>query len=222
MGNMGDISSKCNSFGYAWCNFVDVFERYWMTLHDKRDRKIASASYEEQTKRKLRLDSLVNDWRDMIGLSQSEDCKKPESKRSKSERSKSERSKPERQSKCSRASSASSNSSILSRKKEEMTLAQLKQQQLKIRQTFEEKEQELKRSKQLTEAEMENTRAAVSLEINQRAEEEKNCESKVNQDHLLQTNLLRREEIAAGQEASNIYTLRKVSSLLPSTETIYK
>ena len=68
-GNVGDISSKYNSFGNAWCNFVDVHERYWMTLHDERDREIASASYEEQTKRKLRLDSLVNDWRDMIGLS---------------------------------------------------------------------------------------------------------------------------------------------------------
>ena len=196
---MGNISSKCRRFGNAWCNFVDVHERYWMTLHDERDRKIASASYEEQTKRKLQLDSLVNDWRDMIGLSRSEDCKKPESKKSKSERSK-----PERQSKCSRASSTSSNSSILSRKKEEMALAQLKLQQLKIQQIFEEKEQELKRSKQLTEAEMEITRTAVSLEIYQRAEEEKNCKSKVNQEQLLQTDLLRREEIAAGQEASRI------------------
>ena len=59
-----------------------------------------------------------------------------------------------------------------------MALAQLKLRQLKIRQTFEEKEQELKRSKQLTEAEMEITRAAVSLEIYQGAEEEKNCESR--------------------------------------------
>ena len=85
-----------------------------------------------------------------------------------------------------------------------MALAQLKLQQLKIRQTFKEKEQELKRSKQLTEAEMEITRAAVFLEIYQRAEEEKNCESKVNQEQLLQTDLSRREEIAAGQEASRI------------------
>ena len=137
---------------------------------------------------------------------------------------------------------------------------------------------------------MEITRAAVSLKIYQRAEEEKNCESKVNQDQLLQTDLLRREEIAAGQEgsriteesrentnctnreemlaatsherppahnneivsglldgqylheknvplvnvlsktndlpdqteATSVYTLQKVSSLLPSTETIYK
>ena len=81
-GNMGDILSKYKSFDNARCNFVDVHERYWMMLHGERDRKIASASYEEQTKRKLRLDSLVNDWRDMIGLSRSEDCKKPESKKS--------------------------------------------------------------------------------------------------------------------------------------------
>ena len=51
-----------------------------MMLHDESDRKIVSASYEEQTKRKLQLDTLVNDWRDMIGSSRSEDYKKPESK----------------------------------------------------------------------------------------------------------------------------------------------
>ena len=51
---------------------------------------------------------------------------------------------------------------------------------------------------------MEITPAAVFLEIYEKAEEEKNCESKVNQEQLLQTDLLRREEIAAGQEASRI------------------
>ena len=88
-----------------------------------------------------------------------------------------------------------------------MALAQLKLQQLKIRQTFEEKEQELKRSKQLTEAEMEITRAAVSLEIYQGAEEEKNCESKVNREQLLQTGLLSRQEIAAGPNPVRLQTL---------------
>lgn len=35
-GNVGDISSKYKSFGNAWCNFVDVHERYWMTTRGKR------------------------------------------------------------------------------------------------------------------------------------------------------------------------------------------
>ena len=61
-----------------------------------------------------------------------------------------------------------------------MALAQLKLHQLKICQTFEEKKQELKRSKQLAAAEMDINRAAVSLEIYQKAEEEKDNESRVN------------------------------------------
>ena len=51
---------------------------------------------------------------------------------------------------------------------------------------------------------MEMNRAVVSLEIYQKAEEEKDNESRVNQEHLLQTDLLRREEIAPGQKSSRI------------------
>ena len=60
-GNMGDISFKYNSFGNAWCNFIDFHERCWMMLHDESDQKIVSANYKEQMKGKLRIDSLVND-----------------------------------------------------------------------------------------------------------------------------------------------------------------
>jgi hypothetical protein len=46
------------------------------------------------------------------------------------------------------------------KKREEIALAQLKLEELKVRQGFEEKEQELKRMKELAEAEMKVKRTA--------------------------------------------------------------
>ena len=81
-----------------------------------------------------------------------------------STRSKFEDDKPEEsKSGSQQVSQVNSNLSIISKKREEIALAQLKLAELKVRQGFEEKEQELKRMKELDEAEMKVKRAAVVL-----------------------------------------------------------
>ena len=157
-----------------------LIEKYFDLLEGESVMKEACASYEEQKTRRLNIDAMVNEWRDVVEMAQLIESKSI----SKQARS---RSKGTKSTKSSHVSSApSSNLSIISQKKEEIALAQFKLEQLKIRQSFEEREQELKRSKDLAEAEMEVNRAAVSLEIYQQAEEEKERSSKgdILEDHF--------------------------------------
>ena len=54
--NVGDILLRLNKFDKAWCEFVDVHEGL---VQNETDKQNACASYEEQSKRKTKLDALA-------------------------------------------------------------------------------------------------------------------------------------------------------------------
>ena len=146
---------------------------------------------------------MVTDWRDMVEMS------RPSGSKSESIRSKSGNQ---------QVSQVSSNLSIISKKREEIALAKLKLEELKVRQGFEEKEQELKRMKELAEAEMKVKRAAVSLELYQQAEEERGNRSK---GHILEENFMSssspsvKEQLQENVVGSSQHKVVKSSASIP-------
>ena len=157
--NVGDILLRLNKFDKAWCEFVDVHEQYLGLVQNETDKQNACASHEEQSKRKTKLDALTTEWRPSAKIKSHSETG---SRSAKSKHSKSMRS---------RSGSSNSKASSISKKREEMALARLKVEQLRIRQQFDEiQEQEIKRKKELANAEMEANMATVSYEI-YRAEE---------------------------------------------------
>ena len=60
---MGDILLRQNKFDKAWCEFVGVHEQYLGLGQNETDKQNACARYEEQTKRKTKLDALATEWR---------------------------------------------------------------------------------------------------------------------------------------------------------------
>ena len=154
--NVGDIASQSEKFDTAWYEFVSVQEKYLELLESEAEKQNACDSYEEQRKRKLKLDAMVKEWHDSAKLESKHETG------SKCARS--------RRSKCTRSEASSSKATSISKKREEMALARLKVEQLKIRQEFERQEQEIKRKKEMAEAEMEADIAAVSLEIHEKGE----------------------------------------------------
>ena len=60
--NVGDILLRLNKFDKAWCEFVDVHEQYLGLVQNETDKQNACASYEEQSKRKTKLDALATEW----------------------------------------------------------------------------------------------------------------------------------------------------------------
>ena len=156
--NVGDILLRLNKFDKAWCEFVDVHEQYLGLVQNETDKQNACASYEKQSKRKTKPDALATDWRQSGKIKSHSETG---SRSAKSKHSKSMRS---------RSGSSNSKASSISKKREEMALARLKVEQLRIRQQCEIQEQEIKRKKELANAEMEANMATVSYEI-YRAEE---------------------------------------------------
>ena len=156
--NVGDILLRLNKFDKAWCEFVDVHEQYLGLVQNETDKQNACASYEKQSKRKTKPDALATDWRQSAKIKSHSETG---SRSAKSKHSKSMRS---------RSGSSNSKASSISKKREEMALARLKVEQLRIRQQCEIQEQEIKRKKELANAEMEANMATVSYEI-YRAEE---------------------------------------------------
>jgi hypothetical protein len=155
--NVGDISLKLNKFDQAWCEFVGVLEKYLVQLIEhETEKESACVSYEEQRKRKMNLDAMVTEWRHKakIELHDATGSRSAKSKHSKSMRS----------------GASSSKASSIVRKREEMALARMKVEHLKIRQQFEIQEQEVRRKRELAEAEMEANMAVVSYEIFQENE----------------------------------------------------
>jgi hypothetical protein len=146
---------------------------------------------------------MVTDWRDMVEMS------RPSGSKSESKRSKSG---------SQQVSHVSSNLSIISKKREEIALAQLKLEELKVRQGFEEKEQELKRMKELAEAEMKVKRAAVSLEIYQQAEEERGNRSKgdiLEENFMLSSSPSVKEQLQENVVGSSQHKVVKSSASIP-------
>jgi hypothetical protein len=122
------------AFRAAWYKFIDAHENYFALLESENVRKFAVASYDEQKKRKLKLDAMVTDWRDMVEMSRSSDSKS-ECKRSKSGSQ--------------QVSHVNSNLSIISKKREEICTCAVETRKLKVGQGFEEKEQELKKNERV-------------------------------------------------------------------------
>ena len=129
---------KMEGFVKAWMEIVDVHEKFLALLGKKGDKDRACETYEQQKTRKLHLDTMVTEWRNKLNLSQGNLGDIQSQRASRSSRSKS-----------SGVTEASSRLSRQSKKTEKMTLAQLKLEQLKIRQQFELKEQEIKRQKKV-------------------------------------------------------------------------
>lgn len=131
-GNVGDISLNLERFSEAWRKFVDVHEKYFVLLES--DKQNACANYEEQVQQKLCVDTMVTEWRKMTKIERVNKFVGG-SKCSESERSKSKRNK---------VSTSSSRLSTISKKKEEMALAQLKVQHLKNNNSLKFKNKKLK------------------------------------------------------------------------------
>ena len=133
-----EVLLKMEGFVKAWMEFVDVHEKFLALSGKKGDKDNACETYEQQKTRKLHLDTMVTEWRNKLNLSQGNLGDIQSQRASRSSRSKS-----------SGVTEASSRLSRQSKKTEKMTLAQLKLEQLKIRQQFELKEQEIKRQKKV-------------------------------------------------------------------------
>ena len=123
-GNVGDISEKYNAFCEAWYKYIDAHEKFFALLESESDKQQAVVGYEEQKERKLKLDEMVTGWRAVVDIARSTESQS-ESKSSGLR---------------SKGCSVSTKLLVLSKKREEMALAQLKFEQLKLRQKFEEKE----------------------------------------------------------------------------------
>ena len=114
---------KLNKFDQAWCEFVGVHQKYLVLIEHETEKESACVSYEEQRKRKLNLDAMITEWRQKakIELHDATGSRSAKSKHSKSMRN----------------GASSSKASSIVRKREEMGLARMKVEQLKIRQQFE-------------------------------------------------------------------------------------
>ena len=129
-------------FNDKWRTFVDTHDRYYDLLTEKYEKEYACSVYEQQKRLKLKFDDISREWRikqDMAKVDLGDIRGSRSSKSSKSGKSK--------------GSTANSRISRQSRKKEKMALAQLKLDQIKKRQTLEIEEQELRRKRELMEAE---------------------------------------------------------------------
>ncbi|CAB3996126.1 Hypothetical predicted protein, partial [Paramuricea clavata] len=103
-------------------------------------------------------------------------------------------------------------------------VSHLKLEELKVRQGFEEKEQELKRMKELAEAEMKVKRAAVSLEIYQQAEEERGNER--SKGDILEENLIPSSSPSVNEQlqenvGSSQHKVVKSSASVPETTNFH-
>ncbi|KAL9953712.1 hypothetical protein ACROYT_G041167 [Oculina patagonica] len=149
-----DVSKECARFDESWRKFVDAHESYLKLLDPFMDTLVleqTQKTYDEQLQRKLNLDFTVRlCYKD----------REPERGDNYSEFSRGTQ-----RSRRSGVSTSSSRLSTVSRKREKLALAQLNLRQLGIRQQFEQEMKEIRRKKELIEAEMETERAAVSLQI---------------------------------------------------------
>ena len=160
-----DVSKECARFDKAWRKFVDAHESYLKLLDPLTDALVlekTQKTYDEQLQRKLNLDFSVRLW-----------YKGREPERGDNY---SEFSRGTQRSRRSGISTSSSRLSTVSRKREKLALAQLNLRQLRIRQQLEQElqamqekqereEHEIRRKRELVEAEMEAERAAVSLQV---------------------------------------------------------
>ena len=148
-GTLEEISCRAQDDSTGWRTFVKVHEEYFTMLETEEEKEKARATYEEQMQRKIDFESALKSWRETNARDDIASVKSSLSSRSRR-----------------------SESSRLSKGKEDLTLAQLKLKQLRMMQRMEQQEQEMKRQRQLIEAEMEAERAALSLKFHEETERE--------------------------------------------------
>ena len=138
-----EISCRAQDVSTEWRKFVKVHKEYFTML--ETEEKKEKATYEEQMQRKTDFESALKSWRETNARDDIASVKSSLSSRSRR-----------------------SESSRLSNGKEDLAFAQLKLKQLRMMQRIEQQEREMKRQRQLIEAE----RAALSLKFHGEMERE--------------------------------------------------
>ena len=150
-GTQEEISKEMENLNDAWIKFVDAHDKYCKCLDSSVDTlalEKAEQACKEQMERKLNLDSAVKSWRPTYQHNSVFSSLRPKGPGS-------DVSKP----------SSKSSTRTMSRKREALALAQLKIRQLKARQRLDEEEREIRKKRELLEAEIEAEKAEVSLRI---------------------------------------------------------
>ena len=150
---LGEIKTKTRDYDKCWKEFVNVHEQYIQLLVHEEEMESARCSYKEQMTCKMHLDELMASWRRRLKLEARERGEVSSSSRNTSRSS------------VSKSMSRSSKLSTVSRKREKLALAQLKRTQLFKQHELERKMAELNHQKEAMEAQMEEERALVSLNV---------------------------------------------------------
>ena len=173
-GTLEDVRSKRKSYDEVWRKFVSTHEQYIECLEllcYEEELEKACVSYEEQLSRKLTFDNVIESWLKKSRLESKEVCERSLSLTRRSRRSHD-----------SKSSYSSSISSSVVKRKEKLALAQLKTKQLLKEQELKRKITELHNEREFMEAQMEEQRAAVSLDVYKQGEEENECVNVDNKD----------------------------------------
>ena len=173
-GTLEDLKSKRKSYDEVWRNFVSTHEEYIECLellcYEEELEKVR-VSYNEQMSRILTFDNVIESWFKKSKLESKEVSERSLSLTKKSRRSHE-----------SKSSYSSSISSSVVKRKEKLALAQLKTKQLLKEQELKRRMTELKYEREFMGAQMEEQRAAVSLDVYKQAEVENECGSVDNMD----------------------------------------
>ena len=153
-----EVMSRKAKYDDAWRKFVNAHEQYIEYIISKEEKEKALLSYERQKIRKLYFDEEVQQWCKNLELEARENAEGVSNSGKK-------QSGTARTGNLSEMSSRSGRSTAISRKAEKLALAKLKVTQLKKQHQLETKMTELKFEKEMMEAQMEEERAAVSLNL---------------------------------------------------------
>ena len=148
------IKVKKQMYDECWREFVKVHEQYIELLVCEKERESACRSYKEQRAGKVNVDEMVASLKKKL---RTEARERGEELCSSSGKTSS--------SLASKSTSHSSKSSTLSRKKEKLALARLKRSQLSKQHELKRKMVELKLGEEAMEAEIEEERALVSVNV---------------------------------------------------------
>jgi len=168
-GTLEDLKFKQKSYDEIWRKFVSTHEQYIECLEllcYEEELEKAGISYEEQMSWILTFDNVIESWFKKSKLQSKEVCERSLSLTTKCGRSDCHESK---------SSYSSAISLSVVKRKEKLALAQLKTKQLLKEQELKRKITELHNEREFMEAQMEEQRAAVSLDVYKQAEEENKC-----------------------------------------------
>ena len=164
---LDEIKTKKRDYDECWKEIVNVHEQYIQLLVHEKEMESARCSYKEQMTREMHLDEIMASWRRRLKLEARERGEEVSSSSGKTSRSS-----------VSKSMSRSSKLSTVSRKREKLALAKLKRTQLFKQHELERKMAELNYQKEAMEAQMEEERALVSLNVYDEVEEDTNTSQK--------------------------------------------